>query len=156
MWDTFIPDLLVALVGAVLTVLIAFVTYKVNARVDETKALNSLIEELHRRRALAPGDDQPIPGAAQSDDFVRANASVLSMREEIRTTRDRVRQLQLAQLPLSEMTRACNRYLEMSAIAPERYARLLGELRKDLDRQVRALAATRRRVPHLVPGDGAF
>jgi len=156
MWDTFWPDVLVAIIGAALTVFIALATYLVRARIEENRALQSLVNELHRRRALAPGADVPIPGAASLDDYLRANASILSIKDEIRLVRDRVRDAEKLQEPLASMTRACNHYLEASSRYPERYAILLNELRAKVAKQVIALSRLRRAVRPLVPGDGAF
>ena len=156
MWDTFWPDVLVAVIGAAFTVLIALITYLLRLRLEEKRALESLIGELHRRRALAPGPEPIISAAASSADFARANASVSAMRDEIRRTRDRVRQVDSLQLPLSNMTRACNRYLEMSAASPPHYALLLGRLREELAKGVNDLTRARRGVTSLEPGGGAF
>lgn len=156
MWESFIPDVVVALIGAVFTVMIALITYVMKIRVDEKRAIQSLIGELHRRRAIAEGPEPVISGAEQSPDFARANASVASMRTEIRATRDRVRQVDSLQAPLSEMTRSCNRYLELSAAYPDHYAEYLGDLRRELSPQVRRLAALRRGVVAQEPGGGAF
>ena len=156
MWLTFWPDVLVAVIGAALTVLIALVTYLLRLRLEERRALQSLIDELHRRRSLAPGPEPVIPNAASDADFGRANASVLSIRDEIRRTRDRVRQIESLQGPLSRMTRACNQYLEVSAAFPPHYAILLGELRRDLSGSVTQLSAARKGVVASEPGHGAF
>ncbi|MEA1264078.1 MULTISPECIES: hypothetical protein [unclassified Microbacterium] len=156
MWDSFFPDVVVAFVGALLTVLIALVTYMLKIRLDEKRAIQSLIDELHRRRAIAEGPEPVIRGAEELPDFVRANASVVSMRTEIRSTRDRVRQVDSLQGPLSEMTRACNRYLELSAASPDFYARYLGDLRRELTPLVSQLAGSRRGIVAHQPGGGAF
>lgn len=156
MWNTFIPDLVVATFGAALTVIIAFTTYIIKVRYDERLALQALIDELHQRRAVAPGPEPTIPNAAELGDFDRANRSVISMREEIRRTRDRVRQVPALRDPLSEMTRACNHYLELSEGTPPRYAQLLGRLRDDLDAQIRRLSAVKRGLTPLTPGMKAF
>jgi len=154
MWDTFLPDLVVALVGAVLTVAIAYSTFLLSVRRNERLALNSLVVELHHRRALS-GRGVVIPGAARSRDYERANLSVLSMREEIRTARDRVRS-QLLHQALQRMTRACNRYLERAEWDADRYAILLVELRRDLTAEVDALRRARRGLQSFEPGAGAF
>jgi len=156
MWDSFIPDVLVACIGALLTVFIALATYLLKIRLDEKRAIQSLIGELHRRRAIAEGPEPVIPGAEQLADFARANASVSSMRSEIRATRDRVRQVESLQVPLSQMTRACNRYLELSAASPDFYAVYLGDLRRELSPLIERLATERRGVVALEPGAGAF
>lgn len=156
MWQTFVPDVLVAIIGAALTVLIAFATYLLRLRLEEKRALQSLINELHRRRALVPGPERIIPNAAEIGDFQWANASILSVRDEIRRTRDRVRQVDSRLIPLSAMTRACNRYLEQSAAAPPHYVLFLAALKHELEENVRALARARRGLKPLEPGSGAF
>ncbi|MEN0022219.1 MAG: hypothetical protein AAGC61_02980 [Microbacterium sp.] len=156
MWDSFLPDLLVALIAAVFTVVIALVTYLLKVRLDEKRAIQSLINELHRRRALAPGPEPFIRGAAQSEDYLRANTSISTIRTEIRSTRDRVRQIERVQAPLSAMTRACNRYLELSAAIPDTYAVYLGDLRRELTPQIEELANTQRGIVAHQPGMGAF
>lgn len=156
MWDSFLPDLLVAVVGALLTVAIALGTYVLKVRLDEKRAIQSLINEMHRRRSLAAGPEPLIPGSLQSGDYLRANASVATIREDIRSTRDRVRQVEKLQDPLSKMTRACNRYLEQSAAHPDGYAIYLGDLRRELTPVVQSLASKRRGVVALEPGGGAF
>jgi uncharacterized protein with PhoU and TrkA domain len=157
MWETFGPDVLVALIGAALTVAIAFATYVLNERRREWQALRSLVDELHHRRALTLIDSvRPVPHADELDDFLHVNASVLSIREEIRRTRDSVTLNSDLQRALGLMTRACNRYLETTAARPEQYLYSLSELRRELSEGVHALAATRRTVKVREPGDGAF
>jgi hypothetical protein len=97
-----------------------------------------------------------VPSAEGSPDFTRANASILSIRDEIRRTRDRVPQSESRQLPLTNMTRACNRYLELSAVSPSHYAILLGELREELFANVRQLVAIRSGLVVQEPGAGAY
>jgi hypothetical protein len=155
MWDTFLPDLIVAVIGALLTVLIALVTYLLKVRLDEKRAIRSLINELHRRRALAEGPEPVVENAAQLDDYTRANASIVSIRREIRLTRDRVRQIEAIQSHLSAMTRSCNRYLELSDASPDRYAIYLGDLRRELTPLVERLARTHRGIANHEPGGGA-
>lgn len=155
MWTTFWPDVLVALIGAVLTVGIAFATYILSVRRDELRALNSLIVELHHRRAFS-GTAVIVSGAQDTQDFQRANASVISVRDEIRRTRDRVRPIPGLQEPLMRMTRFCNYYLEETEWDPDSYAVGLVRLRDELHEQIRALAAARRGTKVLVPGAKAF
>lgn len=157
MWQTFWPDLLVAIFGAFLTVATAYVTYLLSVRRREKQALNSLIYEFHHRRAVAPRANlRTVECAAETDDFLRANLSVLSMRDEIRRTRDVVRPIIELHGCLSELTRACNNYLESSAQHPGQYLYLLDELRNELSSKTHKLAATRRGVHVREPGEGAF
>ena len=62
MWQTFWPDVLVVVIGATLTVGIAFATYILNVRQNELRALRSLIHEVHQRRAFS-GDAVRVRGA---------------------------------------------------------------------------------------------
>ncbi|WP_311260491.1 hypothetical protein [Microbacterium sp. WCS2018Hpa-9] len=156
MWDSFWPDLVVALVGALLTVATAVVTYGLKIHLDEKRAIRSLINELHRRRALRPANERVVVGAAGSDDYVRVNSSIASIRDEIRRTRDRVRQVDRLQRPLSDMTRACNQYLTLSAATPDAYVVLVGDLRRALTSSVQELAQRRRGVIALEPGVGTL
>jgi hypothetical protein len=121
MWESFWPDIVVAVVGAVigsvLTVGIAVATYFITIRHRENQALNALVRELHERRAIAPiASPREIPGAAELDDYDRANRSVVSMRDEISRTRELVGQSPEVQLSLSEMKRTWN------ALVPHRNA----------------------------------
>ncbi|RFA15606.1 hypothetical protein B7R22_06565 [Subtercola boreus] len=101
MGESFGPDLVVSIIGAVfgsvLTVAIALVTYLVQRRRSEGQALQSLINEIHHRRALIDhGEPRTVPDAAESDDYRRCTSSVISIRDEIRRTRDAVRPGSLA------------------------------------------------------------
>lgn len=155
MWDSFVPDLLVALIGAFLTVAIAYLTYLLKVRHDEQLAAQSLINELHRRRALRPTLVRTIPGAADSDDFIRVHRSIATIRREIRSTRDRTRPVDKLQRPLSDMTRACNRYLSRSAASPDDYVIHLEELRHELADSIHTLVSAKRGLVALEPGAGA-
>lgn len=155
MWVTFWPDVLVAVIGAVLTVAIAFVTYALNVRRNELLALRSLIFDLAHRRAFS-GSPGSIPGAAETGDYARANASVLAARDEIRHARRQIRQLPSLQRPLSRMVRACNVYLEAVETDPGSYATGLVYLRDELDEEIRKLACQRRHLSATTPGADAL
>jgi type II secretory pathway component PulJ len=161
MWTTFFPDVIVAVVGAVigsiLTVLIAYFTFVVSRVHRETQALNSLIAEIHQRRALAYIDNpRVVPRAEQNVDYLHANASILGIKDEVRRARDQLRPRFSLQSPLVEMTRSCNRYLELSASNPDRYWFHLMELRESLMAQIETLARTKRSISVREPGGGAF
>ena len=157
MWNTFWPDLLIAVIGAVLTVLIAWVTYVLQRRTNEKRALRFLVEEIHRRRALAPMSPVgEVPGAGASDDFSRVNASILDIKDRIRLAREQSRPESPAQPALSDMTRACNRYLEGAAQRPERYLHELLALRDSLTGSITRMAEGVHGVEPLEPGGSAF
>lgn len=156
MWTSFVSDLLVAVFASLLTVAVAYGTYVLKVRHDETLALQSLIDELHERRALAPNHGQVVPHASGLPDFEWANRSVSAIKGEIRRVRDQVRQVPELRKPLKRMTQSCNRYLEMSAAAPENYAVLLGTLRIELFDEIHNLHSVNKRLRVLQPGTDAY
>ncbi|WP_157550793.1 hypothetical protein [Microbacterium sp. Root553] len=156
MWNTFGADVLVAVIGAALTVSIAFLTYLGRIRLEEHRALQILINDLHGRRALAVGRGSKVRFASWSASFKRANASIISARDEIKATRAKVRKHEKVQGPLVEMIRACNNYLEMIEGDPSSYLIYLAQLKLELYAQALRLASVRRGLKVARPGDGAF
>src|SRR5689334_9675255 len=111
------------------------------------QALNLLIEELHHRRALSPiGTLMHVANAELSDDYARVNASVLSIKDAIREARQLSRPVRTVRVPLSRMTNACNRYLELADRHPNRYWYFLDDLRQEVLAEVDALAGSNRRL----------
>lgn len=156
MWDTFFADLIVALVGAGLTVAIALFTYLGRINLEERRALQLLINDLHGRRALTADPASRVPFASVRRPYKYANASVLALRDEVKATRTKVRQRERLRTPLNKMIQACNRYLELSEFSPGRYPLHLSELQRSLSLQVETLAKARRGLAALEPGGGAF
>lgn len=156
-WDSFVPDLVVAVVGAAFAVLAAALTFLFSSRRREKMALQRLIEELHRRRAFVELDNPGwIEDAAEFDDFHRVAASVLSTRDEVARTRDVVRASPKFQDPLARMRVACNQYLELSEFDPNNYPSHLMKLRGDLSNQVHRLVSARRSLVLREPGAGSL
>ncbi|MFT8180766.1 hypothetical protein ACLXNF_24585 [Mycobacteroides chelonae] len=155
MWATFWPDVLVAVIGAVLTVAIAYVTFRCSVRRNELRALTGLIRDLHHRRAFS-GAAIAVPGAVDTADYARANASVLAVKDDIRHARREVRDFESLQKPLAEMINACNLYLEDVVREPDSYAVLLVRLRDALYAEIQKMSGKKHGVPALRPGDGAF
>jgi hypothetical protein len=161
MWNTFWPDLWVAIIGAmvgsVLTVAIALITYRMQRRANEKHALRLLVDEIHRRRAFSPiADVRLVPVAQELDDFNNVNASVLDIRDRVRLAREQTRPQSGAQKPLSDMTRACNRYLQATARRPDRYLHDLMSLRNSLWESIQEIAGEVRGVPALEPAGAAY
>lgn len=154
MWETFWPDVLVAVIGAGLTVAIAVITYVISVRRQELRSLNDLIDDLHHRRAFDT-DPGVIPGARASDDYARVNRSVISARNEIRQARRGVRFDSKLRDPLKRMTQACNEYLDTAEWEPDLYAIQVVDLRTALTDEIRKIAAVRPGVLFLEPGGGA-
>lgn len=161
MWDSFWPQILVefvgALFGAIATVAIAYGTYLLSRMHRETQALNALISYLNHRRSLAPLQNlRSVPMAEESDDYAQVSSSVLAVRDEVHRTRAEVRPVERLQTPLADMIRACNRYLETSALTPDEYWFHLMELRSVLVRNVGVICSAKRNVRALEPGGGAL
>lgn len=161
MWNTFWPDFWIAIIGAVvgsgLTVGIALITYRLQRRSNEKHSLRMLVDEVHRRRAFAViANVRDVPGAQELDDFHNVNASVLDLRDRIRLAREQTRPESGAQKPLSDMTRACNRYLHATARQPDRYLHDLMSLRNNLWQSIQEIAAEVRGVPALESAGAAY
>jgi hypothetical protein len=156
MWETFWPDVLVAFIGALLTVAIAYGTFLIQQRRQEKHVLRGLINDLHHRRALAITAPQEIWNAEEGKDFHRAGLSVIDIRDHIRRARDLVRQDSSTVEPLSDMVRACNRYLEESESKPNFYAFFLKTLHDDLHKGVVNISDKVRGLKAHEPGAAAF
>jgi hypothetical protein len=157
MWTTFFPDLLVALLGSLVTVAIAYMTFLIQRRREERQAIRGLINDIHRRRALTViSTVRRIRRAKTLPDFHRATASVLDLRDRVRETRNAVRADSVYQDALTNMTRSCNRYLEMTGRSANDYYFELAKLRADLLTAVERLAKRNRSVSYLEPGAGAY
>lgn len=101
-----------------------------------------LIDDLAHRRAFAD-EAVYIEGASSSEDFRRATASVLGARDAIGAVRSRAGSSPAVHRVLSEMTRACNAYLEDVDSDPNSYAIGLARLRDKLKDGVQRLAQAR-------------
>ncbi|WP_298585289.1 hypothetical protein [uncultured Kocuria sp.] len=156
MWNTFWPDLLVTVIGAALTVAIAFGTYVVQRRVKERLALQKLIAVIHEKRAVEPiVGPQLMSGAGGLEDFQYVSSSILDLRDQIGLAREQVRPESPVQPHLSRMTRACNRYLESSSQRPAGYCYDLVSLREALWVSIKKISELSRSLEALEPGVGA-
>lgn len=157
MWTTFIPDLLVAVFGAGLTVLIAFLTFRHQLKVTERVELNRLISDLNLRRVLHEiTDPRLVHGAKDIDDFKHANLSVLDIREQTKRVGHHLRPNSPAQEPVSGLIKGCNRYLEAGMYEPEKYHFHLLELRSEVQACINKIAAGDDRIKPLDPGSSAY
>ncbi|PWF87382.1 hypothetical protein CIK52_06165 [Kocuria rosea] len=161
MWNTFWPDfwvaIIAAVVGSVLTVVIALITYRLQRRSNEKHALRLLVDEIHHRRAFAViANVRDVPGAQRLDDCHNVNASVLDIHDRIRLAREQARPESGAQKPLSDMTRACNRYRQATAHQPDRSLHDLMSLRNNLWQSIREMAGEVRGVRALEPAAAAY
>lgn len=150
MLDTFLSDTLVtvigAVLGAILTVGIAYGTFRAQQRHTEKQVLTNLIHDLHHKRALRAITPTRVPDPTESTDFERTTKSVLEVREWIRTARNSLPPRSHASPTLSRMMVACNRHLSDSARNPDSYQLMLMKLRKSLHSGVVEICS---KVPHL-------
>lgn len=157
MWTTFFSDLLVALFGAGLTVLIAFWTLRYQQKATERVELNRLITDLHHRRVLYEIDNpNTVRGARKLDDFQHACLSVLDIRDQTKRVGHQARPNSPAQESLSGMIKGCNRYLEAGTYEPEKYLFHLQELRKEVQARINEIAANDQKIKALEAGGSAY
>ncbi|MFJ4208530.1 hypothetical protein ACIPY2_08730 [Paenarthrobacter sp. NPDC089675] len=156
MWDSFWADVVVAVIGAVMTVGIAYGTFALQQRHNEMRVLRHLIWDIEHRRALAIGIPVEIPHARALDDYKRANLSVVDMRDRVRYSVDQVRPNSKAHEGLSKMTAACHHYLEDSHSDPDFYAFFLRDLQLALQLAIQGLASEFRGIEFREPGSSAY
>lgn len=161
-WDAFWPDLAVALiaalVGAVVTVVIGFATYRFELRRREREGVRQLANTLSTRRALTrtePGQRVDTNVGIVEQDRLRCARSIMTARESVDTARQLTRPVSPVQTSLDTMTRACNIYLEVSEHDPDGYVIYLHELRTALAQAIEA-AANQLGIDLPAPGSRAF
>jgi hypothetical protein len=158
-------DIVVTAVGAVIgsflgaggAIVSALAIRRVEARRAETAALKALLVDLHFRRALAPNTGHILRDDQVGADFEHANRSVLAIREQIHAVRLALRPKSPVFDHLSDMTRACNSYLELSAARPGHYIVELATLQASLASSAKSIASLEAlRIREWEPGTGAF
>lgn len=154
--NTFTQDLVIAVISSVLTVAIAFITYKLNVRARENNALRSLFEDLSTRRALVTIEPIEVLGAHDIPDYQRVNSSILLVKEEIKRARDTIRPIPVLENSLRSMIKSCNIYLEEAEESPDHYQFYLMKLSHDLEVCMHDIHNSRRTVSILKPGENAF
>lgn len=155
MWETFWPDVLVAVIGAAFTVAIAYGTFLIQQGRSERQLLNNLISDLHHRRALRETAPRDVPGARGLEDYDRTSLSVVDIRDHIRATREHLPANSGVHGLLSAMHSACNLHLHHSSRDPDRYQFHLMDLRSDLEVGVTEISRQVRQVKALPPGSAA-
>jgi hypothetical protein len=156
MWETFWPDVLVAVVGAVLTVAIAFGTFLIQQRMAERQLLTNLVSDLNHRRVLREIAPREMPGARGFEDYDWTSQSVVEIRDQIRSTREHLPRNSRAQRLLSAMHSACNRHLHNSSRNLHYNQFHLVDLRNNLEIGVAEISRQVRKVKALRPGSAAY
>lgn len=157
----FWPDLLIALigtfVGAVLTVYIAYQTYRMEFHRREREAIRHMAVDLSTKRSLRHASPAARVDSRRPDveeDRQRCARSVLSSRDSIREAWRAARPGSDVQDDLEAMSRACNRYLEFSELDRDAYVDFLHKLHVELSASVNALQA-KVKVPLPMPGSAS-
>jgi hypothetical protein len=160
MWETFWPDVIVAVigsvVGAILTIGIAYATFLFQQHRSEIQHFRGLIRDISTRRALTVRSPKRIDNAVNEDSYRWANASVVEIREHIKRVRDHIAPDSGVHGILADMLRSCNRYLETSSADPDSYPFHLKALRDELTPAIQQIALTTKRVDALEPGSAAY
>jgi hypothetical protein len=121
-----------AVVGALLTAVIAYGAYRWERRRVELAALRRLMRELSERRAFREAREVRVFGARWRGDYRRANQSIVDARNSIRDTRSLLIGRKSDQQTLTRMIQACNDYLESSEESADLYYSHLARLRERL------------------------
>lgn len=151
--EDFWGDVLITVFGAVLTVFIAYATFRRQQKSSERQILANLVHDLHHRRAFRAISAVWVQEAAELPDFQRTSASVLEVREWIRTARNSLPPRSRASSSLSEMVVACNSFLSKSSRHPENYQAELMTMKESLSSKVGQVCSNVSGVRFLEPGD---
>ncbi|WP_157421724.1 hypothetical protein [Agromyces sp. Leaf222] len=153
MFETFWSDLLVAVIGAVLTVAIAFGTYRLQLRQRERGSVRHIANQLAHRRAFVFANpvrvDTSNPEVKR--DFDTCRGSVKSARDRVVESNRDVRPGSKVQEQLDAMGVSMNRFLSRSSRDPDGYCLLLNDLVAELASTTATLSKlTRQDLP--LPG----
>jgi uncharacterized membrane protein YccC len=154
-WSSLIPDLVVALFGAGLTVGIAGVTYFRQLRRRNAQLVRNLADDLSTRRALTP--IEPRESSADSEDADRCFRSVAAAAHRISEARDQISPDTDLRQALQRMVVSCVQYKDAVESAPRRWQFALMRLREELLDGTHALERAARLPEHSLPtpGDGS-
>jgi hypothetical protein len=134
-WSSFVPDLVVACFGAVLTVLIAYGTYIIQRRRQDLRIMRIVADDLAARRAFEL--IEPRTSRADSDDADRCFRSVNTAQQQLGALRDQVISNRPLHAILQEMVRATRDYKDMIERDPERWQFALMHVREELTGRLR-------------------
>jgi hypothetical protein len=145
-----------ATAGALFTIMIGWGAVSIDRWRNETAALNALVAFIGQRRALSRPRSLSRQVLTRTDDVDRCIQSVLSIRDEARLARNRSRLRSQQVKNLDEIVRLCNRYTDALQSDPRNYRRLLSELQRLLNDEIRSISRKRHRVRYVEPGSTAL
>jgi hypothetical protein len=138
-WYPLIPDVVVAffaaVLGAVLTVIIARVAYREEQRRRNKQLVRNLADELSVRRAFEV--ITPLVSQADTDDANRCFRSVTAAQSQISAIRDQIAPDHELRAVLQEMVLWCREYKNLTEREPERWQFSLMTVRAELVDRVR-------------------
>lgn len=135
-WTSFLLDLLVALVGAGLTVCIGLATFRLDQKRKNRQLVHSLADDLASRRAFKLIDPFEGDGGIDAE---RCFLSVQSARERISAVRDEIRPNGDLRDELQRMVLSCVAYADRLDFEPVRWQFALMDLRAELAGSLRTV-----------------
>jgi hypothetical protein len=137
MWGTFWSDILVAALGAMLTVAIALITYRVQQRRSNEQLVRNLADDLAMRRAFMP--ISPFVTSPVGVDADRCRKSIQSAQSQISLIRDQIAPNHRLRALLQEMVAWAREFKSLNEADPERWQFALMEVRGELVARLRAI-----------------
>lgn len=148
MWITFVPDLIVTAVGALLTVAFAAAGFLIKVHLDRRAAVAFVLRELAMRRAFrAITHPKRVRIGENNEELGRISSSVRTFRDSVLRCQERVGAASRTHDVLNEMVRSCNRFLTDSRRDPGGFPIGIETLRIRLDELAQRLREIYRRMP---------
>ena len=151
-WVTFWPDVLVAGIGAALTVAVALITYLMQQRRKNRQLVRNLADDLANRRAFKPID--PGVSSPDTDDAKRCRLSVQEAQDQISRIRDQIAPDHRLRALLQEMVLWCREYKNLLEVDDRRWQFALMEIRGELDDRLRRIESSLRLKADALPSPG--
>lgn len=147
-WTSFVPDSIVALMSAALTLAIALGTFRRDQAKKNKQLAHNLADDLASRRAFV----RITPFEGTGGEFAdRCFVSVQSAMERISSVRDEIRPNDRLREELQRMVLACVAYKERTETDPHRWQFALMDLRDQLSTSLRSLESILRLKPGSLP-----
>jgi hypothetical protein len=151
-WATFGPDVLVAGIGAALTVTIALISYRMQQRRMNRQLVRNLADDLAIRRAFQP--IYPCVSSPDSDDAERCRISIQEAQGQISRIRDQIAPDHELRGLLQEMVLWCREYKNLLEADDSRWQFALMEVRKELVDRLREIERSLRLKAPALPDPG--
>jgi hypothetical protein len=137
MWTTFWPDLLIGVIGAVLTVAIAVVSYRVQQRLANKQLVRNLADDLAIRRAFE--EITPFVSSLESIDGQQCRSSLESAQKQISAIRDQIAPDDQLRAVLQEMVAWSREFKNLTDANPDQWQFALMDVRAELVSRLRRI-----------------